>query len=192
MPDLFNAEIKPKPKVEIEPMSDLLGSFSLKPANVGFENQNNDETIILLLRRHWITNLGWFLVAILLFFCPVIFIDFPAVAILPLKYKIMCLIGWYLLLIAFIFEKFLSWFFNVGIVTDQRLIDVNFYGLLYKQITDAELDKIEDVTQEQIGAIRTVFDFGDVHVQTAGAKDMIDFVDIPHPEKVVKILQDLR
>lgn len=192
MPDLFTAEIKPKSKIDIEPMSDLLGSFSIKPANVGFENQNTDETIILMLRKHWITNVSWFLAAILLFLCPVLFINFPAVVILPFKYKIMCLIGWYLLLIAFIFEKFLSWFFNVAIVTDQRLVDIDFYGLLYKQITDADLDKIQDVTQEQIGAIRTVFDFGDVHIQTAGAKAMIDFEDIPHPEKVVKILQDLK
>lgn len=191
MPDLYTAKTKTKRTAVSLSKPNALSSFSLRPGRVKFENQNSNEEIILLLRKHWVTNLGWIFFSVVLLFCPLVFMDFPAISILPVRYKIISLIGWYLILISFIFEKFLSWFFNVAIITNQRVIDVDFYGLLYKEITDAEINKIQDVTQKQVGAIRTVFDFGYVLVQTAGEKGMVDFEDIPHPGRVVKIIQDL-
>lgn len=194
MPDLYTAE--PKKVVFKEPVlpssTNPLNPFVLKPLGVGFENQQKGETIILLLRRHWITNLSWIVLGILCLFVPLFFGNFPPILALPPKYKIVIFIGWYLILIAFVFEKFLVWFFNVAIITNKRVVDVDFYGLLYKEITDAELKEIQDVTQKQVGAIRTIFNFGNVFIQTAGEKAMIEFEDIPYPDKVVKILQELR
>lgn len=190
MPDLYVA----KPKLNHKPSAPITfkKTLSAEPVNIHFATQKSDETVCLLLRKHWITNLGWIILSILLLFIPLFFIYFPAIAILPPRYKIIVFIGWYLLLVSFIFEKFLSWFFNVGIVTNQRVVDIDFYGLLYKEITDAEFDKIQDVTERQIGAVRAVFDFGDISIQTAGKKEMIEFIDIPHPRKVAKVLQELR
>jgi len=190
VPDLYVAKQKLSPKPSAQ--TTLPKTLLAQPVNIRFATQKNDEIIYFVLRKHWITNLGWIISGILLFFIPLFFIYFPVIAILPNRYKIIVFIGWYLLLIAFIFEKFLSWFFNVGIVTNQRVVDIDFYGLLYKEITDAELDKIEDVTDTQIGAIRTIFDFGNITVQTAGKKEMIEFIDIPNPRKVAKLLQELR
>lgn len=194
MPDLYVAKPKKEvfEKLDLPPLSNPLSSFLFKPSDVRFENQEKDEIIILLLRRHWITNLGWIIASFLGLFIPILFFFFFPIFELPQKYKILLFIGWYLLLIAFIFEKFLVWFFNVAIITNKRVLDIDFYGLLYKEISDAQLEEIQDVTQTQIGAIRTVFNFGNVTIQTAGERQMIEFEDIPHPDKVVKILQDLR
>lgn len=177
---------------ELPVSSNPFSAFAYSPPGVNFENQKSDETVLLLLRQHWGTNTSWILASVVFFFVPWLFKYFPGYSFLPERYQLAVLIGWYLLLTAYIFEKFLSWFFNVGIVTDRRVVDVDFYGLLYKEISDAELDKIEDVTQKQVGAIRTVFDFGDINIQTAGEKANIEFHDIPHPRQVVKLLEDLR
>ena len=40
---------------------------------------------------------------------------------------------WYLISIAYFIESFLTWFFNVYFVTDERIIDVDFYNLIYKK-----------------------------------------------------------
>lgn len=190
MPDLYIASSQPSSdssRPSLRPKR-----YFLEPKNVSFANQRQGEKVLLVLRAHWITNLGWILLGIIFLFFPLVLVKFPVIAFLPEKYQILVLIGWYLLLLAYLFQKFLTWYFNVGIVTDQRIIDVDFYGLLYKEITDAELDKIEDVTEIQIGAVRALFNFGVLSVQTAGENKMIELSDIPNPRQVAKLLQDLR
>jgi membrane protein YdbS with pleckstrin-like domain len=100
-------------------------------------------------------------------------------------------IGWYLLIAAFVFTRFLGWFFNVGIVTDKRIVDIDFFGLLYKEITSADLNKIQDVSQQQVGAIRALFDFGDIFVQTASETAKIEFEAVPHPARVIDLIDNL-
>jgi hypothetical protein len=41
------------------------------------------------------------------------------------------------------------------------------------------------------GVVRTMFDYGDVFVQTAGEVPRIEFEAVPHPDKVAKILREL-
>ena len=89
-------------------------------------------------------------------------------------------------------ESFLTWFFNVYIVTDERIIDIDFYNLIYKEVSDANIDKIQDVTYKMGGVIRTLFNYGDVMVQTASEVPNFEFLAVPKPDKVAKVLQDLR
>lgn len=195
MPELYKAKStknKAEPvSLKLEGSHNLLASFVTRPKSINFESQKDDETILLLVRKHWLTNFPWIFFGLVLLVVPIIFRNFPAIALLPIKFQIFVFIGWYLIVLAYFFDRFLDWFFNVGIITDQRVIDIDFYGLLYKEISDAELSKIQDVTQKVVGAIRTVFDFGNVVIQTAGEKAMLEFEDIPHPDRVVKLLQDL-
>jgi membrane protein YdbS with pleckstrin-like domain len=168
-----------------------VASFIVKPKNVHFENQKENETILLLLRRHWVTNLPWIIGSVILLFCPLVLNYLPGVSLFPVKYKLVAFIGWYLLIAAFVFTRFLGWFFNVGIVTDKRIVDIDFFGLLYKEITSADLNKIQDVSQQQVGAIRALFDFGDIFVQTASETAKIEFEAVPHPARVIDLIDNL-
>jgi len=190
MPDLYVAN--PPPSEKSSNSSFRLRGALIEPKKINFSTQRQGEKVLLVLRSHWVTNLGWIFLGIIFLFLPLALVKFPLIAFLPEKYQVLVLIGWYLLLVAYLFQRFLTWYFNIGIVTDQRVVDVDFYGLLYKEITDAELDKIEDVTEIQIGAVRTLFNFGVLSVQTAGENKMIEFSDIPNPRQVAKLLQDLR
>ena len=86
----------------------------------------------------------------------------------------------------------MTWYFNVNIVTDERIIDIDFYHLIYKDVTEAKIDKVQDVNYKTVGVLRTIFNMGDVLIQTASEIPNIDFTAIPKPDKVVKVLQDLR
>src|SRR5690606_33517842 len=88
-------------------------------------------------------------------------------------------------------ESFLTWFFHVFIITDERIIDVDFISLIYKQVTSAKIDNIEDVSSITGGAVRSIFDFGTVQIQTAGARPEIAFEDVPHPSRVKRLLNEL-
>lgn len=169
-----------------------LASYFYLPDKVNFETQEKGERIILLLRKHIITNIPWLVVAILLALAPFLLGFFPLLSFLPDRFQFVAVLFWYLIVLAFILEEALSWFFNVYIVTDERIVDVDFYNLIYKEISDAKIDKIQDVTYKVGGVVPTLFNYGDLLVQTAGTIPNFDFVAVPNPAEVARILQELR
>lgn len=157
-----------------------------------FESQLEKEEILVVLRRHPITNLPWLFVILLMSIAPFLVNSFPAFNFLPARFQFIGLISWYLLTFAFLLENFLSWYFNVNIITDERIIDIDFYSLMYKEISDAELEAIQDVTVKQGGFIHSIFNYGDVHIQTAAEIPEFEFLSVSNPIKVQKILQLMR
>lgn len=179
------------PRQTVNPLS----SFAVNPRSVSFETQETDETVILLLRRHVVTNVPWIVASVIAFFAPVFLI--PAFSFLgllssvPASMQFVFTIFWYMGVFTFSFLSFINWYFNVYIVTNQRLIDVDFVNLTYREISHAPLFKVQDINFKQIGVISSIFNFGSVYVQTAGELPNFDFVDVPKPSEVVKIISDL-
>lgn len=169
-----------------------LAAYAESPKKVHFETQDPREKIILLLRRHWITNLPWIGMAFLLLLAPLVLIFFPPIVFLPLRFQLMAVVVWYLITFAFILEEFLGWLFNVYIVTDERIVDIDFHNLIYKEISDAKIDRIQDVTYTMGGVARSLFNFGDVLVQTAAERPQFEFDAVPHPDRVTRVLNELR
>lgn len=167
-------------------------AYSLYPDKVKFLNADPEEKIILLLRSHPITNLGWILLALIMIAAPSFMSFFSFFELLPVEFQIVIVMIWYLITGAFILERFLIWFFHVNIVTDERILDVDFVSLFFRDMTDANIDQIQDVTVEVGGAIRTLFDFGDVIIQTAAEIPKIKFEAVPKPDAVARILRELR
>lgn len=169
-----------------------LASYCYYPHHANFMNKDKEELIVLLVRKHPITNLPWMMVAFLMVLAPLALSIVPILGFLPPNYQVMAMLIWYLITIAFIFEQFLGWFFNVNIVTDERVFDVDFHNILYREITDAQIGQIQDVTVKVGSAIRTIFNYGDVHIQTAGEVPEIEFQAVPHPDQIAKILRELQ
>ena len=122
-----------------------LSSFSYIPREVEFVNEDPEEVVVLLLRKHPITNLKWIIMAIAMLFIPSFVFILPTIDRLPGNYQLALTLVWYLITTAFVIEEFLSWFFHVNIVTDERIIDVNFHHLIYREITDAKIDQIRQM-----------------------------------------------
>lgn len=169
----------------------LFSALALFPQKLKFESQDPQEEIILLLRPHLITNIWWLLLTIIMIFVPLFWTELPVISLLPANYLFVLTLFWYALILTFIFERFLIWFFSVNIVTDERFIDVDFYGLLFKHVSVAQLENIEDVNYFQRGVMAAIFNFGDVVIQTAAEMPQFVFNKIPNPEKVTKVISEL-
>ncbi|HBQ50923.1 hypothetical protein A3B42_03835 [Candidatus Daviesbacteria bacterium RIFCSPLOWO2_01_FULL_38_10] len=173
----------------------MFSSYIENPTNCRFEGQDPGEKILLLLRAHPITNLSWIIPVILLFsfpfFVPKIFsllnID---LFIIPQTFQIVFLIINYLLVLIISFEGFLHWYFNVYIVTEKNIVDVDFHSLLFKNIDVAPLRNIEDTSSSMGGILNSVFHYGNVFIQTAGATKNIDFHSVPRPHFVADFILD--
>ena len=166
-------------------------AFLAKPTRIFFASQHHEEKVLLLLRRHPITQLGWISIALILAMLPSLFASIGLVDFLPVRFQVAAAIGWYLIVMGFVLESFLSWFYNVFIITDERVIDVDFNNLLYKNISAAKIDNIEDVTQSAGGVLASIFNYGTIRVQTAGAVTEFEFNEVPQPAKVAAFLNEM-
>lgn len=174
----------------------MFSAYIERPQNCRFEGQDPDEKILLLLRAHPITNLSWITLSIVIFFIPfLIFKIAPMIgfnpASLPQTYQLAGLIINYLLVLVIVFEGFLNWYFNATLVTNEKVLDIDFSNLLYKGVDLAPLVKIEETDSVTAGVLGTLFNFGNVKVQTAGATVAIEMHNIPRPAQVADMILDL-
>lgn len=89
------------------------------------------------------------------------------------------------------FNHFFNWFFDIWVVTNERIIDIDQEGAFSKKIGELELHKVQDVLAESHGVMATVFGYGRILVQTAGAKTEFAFDGIPRPYDVAKRILEL-
>lgn len=173
-----------------------LTSFALAPEGVRFETQKVQEEVIIFLRQHLIVNLPWVLISLLLLIAPWLIFPFAwrflrLPFILPFGYVIIGTLFWYVFTFGFILANFLRWFFNIYIVTNERVVDIDFVQLLYKQFSEARLAKIQDLSYKTSGLLAALFNYGDVSIQTAGELPNFEFEAVPRPESVVQTIGEL-
>lgn len=171
-----------------------LAAFAFTPTNVHFETQEEAEVVELFLRQHPVVNVPWIVVTILLLLTPAVV--FPIIlkffpVTLPVGYVLVGAAFWYLATLGYVLANFLYWFFNIYIVTNERLVDIDFLYLLYKRFSQAELAKIQDLSFTAGGILAAIFDYGNVSIETAGETPNLLFEKIPHPEKVVETIRSL-
>jgi hypothetical protein len=167
-------------------------AFNLYPDHVNFETKEDDEKIILLLRQHPIVNVNWIVISFILFVIPSFLTKFGVTDLLPSGYMLVFSLIWYLVTSTYALEGFLTWYFNVYFITTQRVIDVDFFNLIDKRVSDAHIEKIQDVSYTTKGVLGAAFNYGDVIIQTASEIPEFDFLRVPDPDRVVKILDELR
>lgn len=204
MPTLFErATQKPLPKKRasragmphIRPLR-AFTTYAMHPQNVRFETQETEEEVILFLRQHLILLVPWLILGILMSLVPPVL--FPLIAhfiktpvTLPAGYIIIITLFWYIAVFGFMLTKFLRWYFNVFIVTDERIIDIDFVNLLYKEFSEAKITKVQDISYHTQGLFATFLDYGDVVIQTAGEMPNFIFECVPKPSTVVDVISDV-
>lgn len=164
-------------------------AFCIRP-NISFDIQDTGEEVILFLRAHPITQLYWIVNGLILSILLIV-LNFIFPTIFTPQQIFFINIAGIFFIGAYLWANFLTYFFNVGIVTNKRVIDIDFHAIIYKETTEADLGKIEDITAKSGGYFASLFNFGDVFIQTAGTEVNIEFLKIPRPSEVVNIINHL-
>lgn len=95
--------------------------------------------------------------------------------------------GAYLLFIlVFALTAFYDYYLDVWIVTNERIVDIQLKGLFARTVSETRLYRIQDVKSNQKGIFATVFNYGNVHVQTAGAQENFLFDSVPDPVEIAQ------
>lgn len=152
-------------------------------------NQKTYEHIVYSLRRHFVT------------FIPAIALFLALLAAPGGLYYIVKTSGWtilenptayafimmglsvYLLSICLFFYTYFNTFYlDIWIITNDRLVDVRQNSLFSRTVAELDLYKIQDVTSEVKGVFASLFNYGNVYLQTAGSipRFVIYNVSDPH------------
>lgn len=177
-----------------------LAAFLVRPTHAHVGMLEEDEQVLLILRQHPLVLLPKIILIAVILGIGMVFGNMLNLSLLPMNFVRAFEVLWLLFMWGLILEALVSWYFNVIVITDERVIDVDFLHLIYTNVTVAKLDNIEDVTYSITGVVPSIFNYGNVLIQTAGevveisreqTRASIEIINTPHPEKVVNVLNEL-
>jgi uncharacterized membrane protein YdbT with pleckstrin-like domain len=165
-------------------IADLWNIF--KESTLHFEEQEKDEMVIMLLRRHpfvvmmpmgFVGSLALAPIFVFVVFYSYIMASYLSLFLFisSLYYMVLWLIAFYLLTM---------YVLNTVIITNKRIIDRDQHGFFDQKVSELHLYRVQDVTVYTKGIIPTTLRYGDVIVQTAGIEQKFIFHEVPHPELV--------
>jgi uncharacterized membrane protein YdbT with pleckstrin-like domain len=175
-----------------------LAMFALQPVGVSFDEQDEGEDIILLLRAHIVTLVPDLLEVVVLFVLPFVAVPIGSAIGFDLRATfsggqiVLLLLSWYLFLFGFVFYKFIYWYFNVYLLTNERVVDFDFKGIVDQKTSYAYLRQVQDVSPSVVGFFGTFFHFGNVFIETAGEKPEFDFMSVARPDDVAREILEQR
>lgn len=152
-----------------------------------FEGMKEGEEVIIFLHRHWWTLANRLIALFLGAFLP--FVALVVFGSILLTYNLLPLFaflwaGYYLLLWYVLFYTLTMYSLDTWIVTNLRIIDSRQHGFFNRVVAELSLGNIQDVSFNIEGAVPTMMNYGDVHVQTAGSEKYFHFVSIANPQEV--------
>jgi len=80
--------------------------------------------------------------------------------------------------------SWISWYFSIFILTDQRFIQITQRGLFHRAVADLGLAQIQSVNYEVSGIQESLLGFGTIKMQTYVGD--LTIKDIHHPAKIQK------
>lgn len=154
-------------------------------ADKHFQDQFDDEEVLFVFRKHPVVMRRGLIIGmmcILLGTVPALFRPEYSVYFIGLVCGL--LVGFFLFL-----PSFISWWFSVFIVTDQRLIQITQKGLFHRSVVDMGLGQIQMVNYQVAGLTQTMLGYGTIMMQTFVGDLVIH--EIKHPADIQKKLLEI-
>jgi hypothetical protein len=162
------------------------------PGSVG------EEKVILFTRKHWAAFLGQFVLSVALILIPIIialFIHFSGkIAIVGIMqhFLVLGLSTYYLIILTYAFTAWLSFYYDIYVITQDAVTDVTQQGFFGRKISQLSLLRVQDVTSNVQGVFATFFGYGNVLVETAGEQSQNFLIrSIPRPQQVCAKIMEL-
>jgi hypothetical protein len=160
------------------------------------------EEVIMFIRTHWIFLLRDVAGIVLLFLMPTVFIWLlqyfglvPGFQIFGVSFYSLTdivIYMWGMFCWLMIAERFTDYSLDFWVLTNKRLVESELKKLFDRKLATLELQDIEDITVESPGFFSNYFGYGNLEVQTAGAKNEFEQTQIANPEHVQQVIFDAK
>ena len=98
---------------------------------------------------------------------------------------------YYLFCILFFYSYFIDFYLDLLVLTNDRLIHINQYGLFSRTIFEVDLYQIEDATSEVHGLFARLFGYGNITIEVAGPGPKRIGESVPNPHELRRQILDL-
>lgn len=153
-----------------------------------FEDQFDDEEVLFVFRKHPIVmrkGLVFSMTALLIGPLYTLILTYVSKTNPPtLAFFGLSLLASLVISIIIFTPSWISWYYSVFIVTDQRLIQITQKGLFHRSVVDLNLTQIQMVNYQIAGLQETLLGFGTIMMQTYVGDLVIH--DVHHPAKIQK------
>ena len=152
-----------------------------------FQGQHENETVLMVIHRHWfniVMHLGTIIILSIFLLGGISFLPslFPTATtadntlFFGFVQNTLLLFLW-----LFGFLVWIDYYFDVWVVTNERIVNIEQKGLFNRSISELRFSRVQDVTATVDGIVPTVLNFGDVHVQTAAEEERFTFRQVADP-----------
>ena len=100
------------------------------------------------------------------------------------------LLLWTFLVLLYALNKYLLWLINSYILTNRRLVVVQYRSLVHKIVSETPLEKILNISYETPGVFAIFLNFGNIKIQLAGTPEPLLLKHLSHPEKTKTAIWD--
>lgn len=139
-----------------------------------FIGQRDNEVVEIILFKHWyfvaVPIVKALSILVLTFVIPFWLKIIPWIFSYGLTTAVYYL--WMVFWVGYMVYQYLSWYRDRFIVTNQRIVDIDQRGMFNRQVSECELDKIQNLTHSVKGVFATMLNFGTIIVQSSGAHDL--------------------
>jgi len=146
-----------------------------------------EERIRLITKRHAATIFPRLVLALLLIVTPFFFL-FPLLKTGPTGIVVFSVCVGVGVLVAW--RTFVMWDGEALIVSNQRIVKVTQSGFFSRTVTEASLDRLADISWRKRGLMGTVFNFGDLTINTTG-QQRIAATHMPSPREIHALLVEV-
>lgn len=131
-----------------------------------FAGQHADEKLLFAFRRHIIAMRKGFYGFLIIFALTCLIMAGLILAGNSDNAVLLWPLGGFLLGGLFLFYQWISWYFSVFIVTDQRIRQSTQNGLFGRSVIDLNLDNVQNISYNIPGFTGEIFGFGTIVLQT--------------------------
>jgi hypothetical protein len=156
-----------------------------------------DEKIVMERRRFWLPIVSQAVLMAFVAIIPIILITVLSnllpenVGLIAARYQpeLLFLSAVWILCSWIIFAvNWTNYYLNVLLVTNKRILDIDQLGLFSRHISEARIENVQDMRVEVVGLLASVFDFGNLQIQTAAATEEFIIQNIRHPNEVKDLI----
>lgn len=101
---------------------------------------------------------------------------------------ILPLMAWGIIGVLGMLYHFVDWYFDTWIITNHGIIDIERNGLFDKESKRVEYEMIDGMEYKMTGFLATIFNFGDLSVDTMGTTMSLRLKDATNPKKLESII----
>lgn len=173
---------------------------STKRLAIDFPGRYYDEEVVLLCRRTNIPFLFVIFVVVLLFPLPLLLL-WTSSSVLRVDLlqndanSILFVMGatiYYIILGTVALRNWIDYYFDVTVITDRRIVDVDQKGLFHRYTSETNLEDVMECVVRQHGILQSIFNYGTVDVKTAVSTKHIEMHDVIDPVKVSNTITSTR